>query len=163
VRALRSFGAALARSSGREVLVQGDAPKAALLSRFRAHGDAVLVGTMSFWEGVDVPGRALRLVVIDKLPFAVPSDPVVSARLAALEAAGQDPFLGYSVPSAAITLKQGAGRLIRTRADRGVVAVLDRRLITRSYGRSMLERLPMKTRTERLDEVRAWWQLSASG
>jgi ATP-dependent DNA helicase DinG len=162
VRALRAFGAALARSSGREVLVQGDAPKATLLSRFRAHGDAVLVGTMSFWEGVDVPGRALRLVVIDKLPFAVPSDPVVSARLAALEAGGQDPFLGYSVPSAAITLKQGAGRLIRTRADRGVVAVLDRRLITRSYGRSMLERLPMKTRTERLDEVRAWWQLSAS-
>jgi ATP-dependent DNA helicase DinG len=159
VRALRAFGARLARSSGREVLVQGEAPKAALLARFRAHGDAVLVGTMSFWEGVDVPGRALRLVVIDKLPFAVPTDPVVSARCAALEAAGLDPFAHYSVPSAAITLKQGAGRLIRTRADRGVVAVLDRRLVTRAYGKRMLDRLPMKIRTERLDDVRAWWAL----
>jgi ATP-dependent DNA helicase DinG len=103
-------------------------------------------------------GDALRLVVIDKLPFAVPTDPVVSARCAALEAAGLDPFSAYSVPAAAITLKQGAGRLIRTQKDRGIVAVLDRRLVTRGYGLRMLERLPMKTRTERLDEVRAWWE-----
>ncbi|MBL9028644.1 MAG: ATP-dependent DNA helicase [Myxococcales bacterium] len=158
VRALKAYGARLARTTGREVLVQGEAPKSALIARFRKHGDAVLVGTMSFWEGVDVAGHALRLVIIDKLPFAVPSDPVVSARCAALEASGQDPFLSYSVPSAAITLKQGAGRLIRTRKDVGVVAVLDRRVVTRRYGQLMLERLPMKRRTEHLGDVRAFWE-----
>lgn len=158
VRALRAYGARLSRTTGREVLVQGEAPKSALVARFREHGDAVLVGTMSFWEGVDVAGHALRLVILDKLPFAVPTDPVVSARCAALEAAGQDPFLSYSVPSAAITLKQGAGRLIRSRKDVGVVAVLDRRIVTRGYGRLMLDRLPMKRRTERIEDVRAFWE-----
>jgi ATP-dependent DNA helicase DinG len=159
VRALRVFGARLRQRTGLEVLVQGEAPKSSLVARFREHGHAVLVGTLSFWEGVDVAGQALRLVVIEKLPFAVPTDPVVSARCAALEAAGQDPFRAYSVPSAAITLKQGAGRLIRTRKDVGVVAVLDRRLVTRGYGRAMLERLPMKRRTERLSDVGAWWEV----
>ncbi len=156
-RAMRELGARLIRSTGRDVLVQGDAPKGALVARFREHGDAVLVGTMSFWEGVDVPGRALRAVVIDRLPFAAPTDPLTMARCATLEAAGLDPFASYSVPAAAITLKQGAGRLVRTQADRGVVAVLDRRLVTRGYGRKMLERLPMKRLTERLDDVRAFF------
>ena len=103
-------------------MVQGDAPKQ-MLSRFRAARSAVLVATMSFWEGVDVPRATPRLVVIDK-PFAVPSDPVVAARCRALEEEGQNPFLAYSVPEAAITLKQGFGRLIRTRTDRGIVAIL---------------------------------------
>src|SRR4029077_13791907 len=122
-----------------------------------ADGDAVLVATMSFWEGVDVPGEALRLVVIDKLPFAVPTDPVVAARCRALEEAGQNPFLAYSVPEAAITLKQGFGRLIRARTDRGVVAILDRRIRTRGYGAAMLSVLPPARRTDRLEDVSAFW------
>jgi ATP-dependent DNA helicase DinG len=118
----------------------------------------VLVATMSFWEGVDVPGDALRLVVIEKIPFAVPTDPLVAARCARIAEQGRDPFLGYSVPQAALTLKQGFGRLIRTRSDRGVVAVLDRRVRTRAYGKALLEGLPPATRASRVDEVRAFWE-----
>ena len=138
-------------------MVQGDAPKGALLSRFRSQNDAVLVATMSFWEGVDVPGDALRLVVIDKLPFAVPSDPIVAARAKAIEATGRSPFNEYFVPNAAITLKQGFGRLIRTQKDRGIVALLDRRLRTKSYGRILSSSLPPARRVDTLDEVRAAW------
>ncbi|NUQ75915.1 MAG: ATP-dependent DNA helicase [Polyangiaceae bacterium] len=138
-------------------LVQGSAPKTALLSRFRAHKDAVLVATMSFWEGVDVPGEALRLVIIEKIPFAVPTDPIVAARCAAIEREGGNPFVAYSVPQAAITLKQGFGRLIRTRSDRGIVAILDKRIKTRGYGRVLLSSLPPARRTEKIDEVRAFW------
>ncbi|EYF00832.1 ATP-dependent DNA helicase [Chondromyces apiculatus] len=157
-RSLAAFARGLSERLGEAPLVQGEAPKGALLRRFRAARDAVLVATMSFWEGVDVPGEALRLVVIEKLPFAVPSDPVVAARCAALEAQGRQPFLEYSVPQAAITLKQGFGRLIRTRTDRGVVAILDRRVRTRGYGRVLLDSLPPAPRTERLDDVRAFWK-----
>jgi ATP-dependent DNA helicase DinG len=156
-RALRAFAQALRRRLRVPPLVQGDAPKGALLGRFRAAGSAVLVATMSFWEGVDVPGEALRLVIIDKIPFAVPSDPIVAARCAAIEEGGENPFLAYSVPQAAITLKQGFGRLLRTRSDRGVVAVLDRRIVTRSYGRLLTESLPPVARTERLQDVSAFW------
>lgn len=156
-RAMRFFGSAIARLTGRDVMVQGDGPKVALLERFRAHGHAVLVATMSYWEGVDVPGDALRLVIMDKLPFAVPTDPLVVARCAALERDGIDPFLGYTVPEAAITLKQGIGRLLRTRRDRGIVAVFDHRLTSRRYGSKILERLPLQSRTEDLDEVRRFW------
>lgn len=139
------------------VMMQGDAPKTTLLERFRASGRAVLVATMSFWEGVDIAGQALRLVIIDKIPFAVPSDPVVMARCAALEQAGGKPFAEYQVPSAAITLKQGFGRLIRTRRDRGIVAVLDKRIVSRGYGKSMLRSLPPAARASTLDEVRSFW------
>jgi ATP-dependent DNA helicase DinG len=156
-RAMRAFAAALRGRTPRPPLLQGDAPKQMLLSRFRAEGDAVLVATMSFWEGVDVPGDALRLVVIDKLPFAVPTDPVVAARCRALEEEGKNPFLAYSVPEAAITLKQGFGRLIRTRTDRGIVAILDRRVRTRGYGSALLSVLPPAGRTEKMADVEAFW------
>ena len=156
-RAMRAFAAVLRGKTPRPPLLQGDAPKHLLLSRFRAEGHAVLVATMSFWEGVDVPGDALRLVVIDKLPFAVPSDPVVAARCRALEEEGRNPFLAYSVPEAAITLKQGFGRLIRTRTDRGIVAILDRRIRTRGYGASLLSVLPPARRTDKLADVEAFW------
>jgi ATP-dependent DNA helicase DinG len=141
----------------RKPMVQGEALKQVLLSRFRADGHGVLVATMSFWEGVDVSGDALRLVVIDKIPFAVPTDPVVASRCAALEQEGHNPFTRYQVPSAAITLKQGFGRLIRTQRDRGIVAVLDRRLVTRGYGRTLRAGLPAARRVENLQEVRAFW------
>lgn len=161
-RAMRTLGAALARATGRDVFVQGEAPKATLLDRFRAHGNALLVATLSYWEGVDVPGDALRLVMFDKLPFAVPTDALVSARCAALAHAGLDPFLSYTVPEAAITLKQGVGRLLRTRSDRGVAAVFDNRLVTRGYGQRILERLPIVRRTESMEDVIAFWaRLSA--
>jgi ATP-dependent DNA helicase DinG len=159
-RAMRAFAAALRGKTPHAPMVQGDAPKQMLLRRFRAARDAVLVATMSFWEGVDVPGDALRLVVIDKLPFAVPTDPVVAARCRALEDDGQNPFLAYSVPEAAITLKQGFGRLIRTRTDRGIVAILDRRIRTRGYGATLLAALPPARRTEKLTDVADFWTAS---
>jgi ATP-dependent DNA helicase DinG len=156
-RSMRAIAAALRGKTPLPPLVQGDAPKQMLLRRFRADRNAVLVATMSFWEGVDVPGEALRLVIIDRIPFAVPSDPVVAARSAALEAAGQNPFVAYSVPEAAITLKQGFGRLIRSRSDRGIVAILDRRIRTRGYGTTLLAGLPPARRTDRLADVEAFW------
>ena len=163
IRAMRALGAALRSRLARPPLVQGEAPKSALLARFKADGHAVLVATMSFWEGVDVPGEALRLVVIEKIPFAVPTDPIVVARCAAIEERGDNPFMSYSVPQAAITLKQGFGRLLRTRADRGIVAILDRRVRSRGYGRALLDSLPPATRAESLEEVRTFWARLESG
>jgi ATP-dependent DNA helicase DinG len=157
VRSMRAIALCLRGRTPRPPLLQGDAPKLTLLRRFRAEGDAVLVATMSFWEGVDVPGDALRLVVIDKIPFAVPTDPVVAARCAALEEAGENPFSAYSVPQAAITLKQGFGRLIRSRTDRGIVAILDRRIRTRGYGSTLRRSLPPAPCTERFEDVAAFW------
>jgi ATP-dependent DNA helicase DinG len=113
---------------------------------------------MSFWEGVDVPGRALRLVVIDKIPFAVPTEPVVAARSAKIAVEGGNAFAQYSVPAAAITLKQGFGRLIRKNTDAGIVALLDRRAMRRSYGRALLESLPPARRLRTVDAVRDFWQ-----
>jgi ATP-dependent DNA helicase DinG len=159
---LRSMNALHARLSrrlpGRRLFVQGAAPKAALISAFRAAGDAVLVATMSFWEGVDVPGRALRLVVLEKIPFLVPSDPVVQARSQELEKAGENPFMRLHVPAAAITLKQGFGRLIRTRDDAGIVALLDPRIHQKGYGTRLLAALPPAGRTSELADVRLFWQ-----
>ena len=142
---------------GRLVMVQGEAPRGALLDRFRADGHAVLFATMSFWEGVDVPGEALRLVVIDKLPFEVPSDPLVQARCERLTTQGGNAFMEYLVPSAALSLAQGFGRLIRTSRDRGVVALLDARVRTKGYGKVFLRSLPPARVCRSFEEVEAFW------
>jgi ATP-dependent DNA helicase DinG len=112
------------------------------------------MATASFWQGVDVPGSALGMVVIDRLPFDVPSDPVVEARVDRMRRAGENPFHGYQLPSAVIGLKQGVGRLIRTTRDRGILVVLDPRLQSRSYGQVFLDSLPPFTRTSDLEQVR---------
>jgi ATP-dependent DNA helicase DinG len=143
---------------GKRLLVQGTRPKAALTQAFRADGNAVLLATQSFWEGVDVPGRALRLVVLEKIPFSVPTDPVMVARSRELEAAGESPFMKLSVPAAAIALKQGFGRLIRTQRDVGIVALLDERVHRRGYGKLILGALPPAQRTNELEDVRGFWK-----
>lgn len=158
LRMMRELHAACAPHLHRVPLVQGMAPKSELLETFKAQGDGVLFASASFWEGVDVPGSALRLVVIDKLPFDVPSDPLVEARCKRMEERGENAFMGYLVPQAALSLKQGFGRLIRTQSDRGIVAVLDRRLSTKGYGRVFLKSLPDASRCYSLDEVRAFWE-----
>jgi ATP-dependent DNA helicase DinG len=142
-----------ARALDCPLLMQGDAPRHVLLERFRAHGNAVLLGSQSFWEGVDVRGDALSLVVIDRLPFQPPDDPVLVARMAHLKAQGKSPFMDYQLPRAAITLKQGAGRLIRSETDRGVLMIGDIRLNSKSYGRKLVEALPPMARTR--DQARA--------
>jgi ATP-dependent DNA helicase DinG len=135
------------------LLVQGEGAKSELLARFRALGNAVLLGSASFWEGVDVPGDALSVVVIDKLPFAPPDDPLLAARLAKLRADGGNPFFDRQVPEAAISLKQGAGRLIRTESDRGVLMICDPRLTDKPYGRRIWQSLPPMRRTRELADV----------
>jgi len=122
--------------------VQGEGSRARLLEAFTASGRGVLLGTASFWEGVDVPGRPLRGLVIQKLPFRVPTEPVTAARLEAVEAAGGNPFWSYMLPLAALRLKQGFGRLIRSRTDRGAILLLDDRILTRRYGRYLRDSLP---------------------
>jgi ATP-dependent DNA helicase DinG len=148
---------------GKRLMVQGQAPKAALVRQFRAEQDAVLTATMGFWEGVDVPGRALRLVVLEKIPFAVPTDPIILARSRSLEEAGKNPFVELSVPQAALSLKQGFGRLIRTESDVGIVALLDERVHRKGYGRRLLSALPPALRTSELDEVRRFWAERGDG
>jgi ATP-dependent DNA helicase DinG len=135
------------------LLVQGEAPRHLLLEEFRELGNAVLLGTSSFWEGVDVKGRALSLVVIDRLPFASPGDPVFKARLDALRRQGRDPFMEHQLPLAVIALKQGVGRLIRDETDTGVLMLCDPRLIRKGYGRVFMASLPPMQRTRDLDEV----------
>jgi len=135
------------------LLVQGERPKTVLLDEFRALGNAVLLATASFWEGVDVRGEALSLVVIAKLPFSSPGDPVMQARIDALRQTGGNPFMDYQLPQAVIALKQGVGRLIRDVNDRGVLMLADPRLLTRSYGRVFLDSLPSMTRTRSLRRV----------
>src|SRR5262249_1837841 len=141
------------------LLVQGERPRGALLEEFRKRVGSVLLATGSFWEGVGVVGEALQLVIIDKLAFAPPDDPLGAAALALLRGQGRDPFREHQIPRAALTLKQGFGRLIRHRADRGIVAVLDRRLVTRGYGRIFLRTLPDGCQMlSELADVQAWWQ-----
>ncbi len=139
------------------VLIQGEGGRDALLQRFKALDGGVLFATQSFWEGVDIPGEALSLVIIDKLPFQSPGDPLVDARLAALRRAGRNPFTADQVPRAGLALKQGLGRLIRHRSDRGIAAILDPRVLRAGYGAAILASLPSFSRTSDFDEVRAFW------
>ncbi len=150
-----------ARGWNTPLLVQGDASRTELLDRFRAFGNAILVGSQSFWEGVDVRGDALSLVVIDKLPFAPPDDPVLSARLDALTKKGLSPFVVHQLPQAVITLKQGAGRLIRAETDRGVLMICDTRLVDKPYGRRIWQSLPPFKRTREIDVVRKFFSEGA--
>jgi ATP-dependent DNA helicase DinG len=156
-RALRDGAEILFRKLGATlpypIFVQGDGPRDALLTKFRDAGNAVLLGTSSFWEGVDVKGTALSVVVIDKLPFAVPDDPVLKARLEAIQQRGGNPFFEEQVPQAVIALKQGVGRLIRDTEDFGVVVLCDPRLRTRGYGRIFLDSLPPMPRASSLDQA----------
>jgi ATP-dependent DNA helicase DinG len=143
LRSMREFHDAMKGSlQGRPLLLQGSAPKRALLSTFQSSERAVLVATMSFWEGVDVPGNALRLVILEKTPFSVPSDPLVEARARKIEESGGNPFRELFLPTAQMMLKQGFGRLIRTQRDRGVVALLDSRVLQKGYGQTLLGALP---------------------
>jgi ATP-dependent DNA helicase DinG len=155
-RMLPIMRAAIERDTSHAVLMQGEAPRTQLIEQFREHGHGVLVATMSFWQGVDVPGSALRLVIIDKLPFASPGDPVLAARLDYLRQHGQDPFHTYQVPQAALLLRQGFGRLIRRKSDRGLVAILDKRIVTRGYGKVFVKSLPACPRLDGLAEARAF-------
>ena len=158
-RALREAAEWLPTRCRFPLFVQGTLPRHALLEAFRASGDGVLLGAASFWEGVDVAGEALSLVVIDKLPFAAPDDPVLEARLDAIRRSGGNPFRDWQLPSAVIALKQGAGRLIRTHADRGVLMLCDPRLSAKSYGRVFLDSLPAFPRTRELAEVQEFFAL----
>jgi ATP-dependent DNA helicase DinG len=135
------------------LLLQGTAPRSVLLERFKNTDGAVLFATASFWQGVDVPGEQLSCVIVDRLPFAVPSDPIVAARVRALQEDGRNPFAEFQVPQAVLALKQGFGRLIRTKTDRGVLALLDTRLQRMPYGKIFLESLPRYGTTQELAEV----------
>lgn len=148
-RALRMIAERLRTQLRQPLFVQGEDDRARLVARFAQSGDGVLVGTQSFWEGVDVKGRALRLVIIDKLPFASPGDPVYDARLEALRRRGGNPFVDVQLPEAIMSLRQGAGRLIRDEADRGLLVLCDPRLKTKSYGRKVLAALPVMPRVDR--------------
>ncbi|HEY8354733.1 MAG TPA: ATP-dependent DNA helicase [Methylophilaceae bacterium] len=139
------------------LLMQGGSSRMELLERFRKLGNAVLVGSHSFWEGVDVRGEALSAVIIDKLPFAPPDDPVTAARIDKLNAEGRNAFMEYQLPYAVITLKQGAGRLIRDENDRGVLMICDPRLVDKAYGRRIWQSLPPFARTRRLEDVQAFF------
>jgi ATP-dependent DNA helicase DinG len=167
LRAVVRVAARLASTMARDgvdlpLLVQGAQPRRALLQEFRGRGNAILVGSVSFWEGIDVRGEALSLVVIDKLPFAPPDDPLIEARIRRLRSLGRNPFLEYQLPEAVTLLKQGVGRLIRDETDRGVLMILDERVLGKPYGRTVLASLPpfARTRDERL--AREFLSASAS-
>jgi ATP-dependent DNA helicase DinG len=143
------------------ILLHGAAPRKALLEEFRATPNAVLFGTSSFWQGVDVQGEALSCVIIDRLPFAVPSDPVIQARMKAIEEAGGKAFSDYQVPAAVLTLKQGFGRLIRSLEDRGVLVLLDPRIRTKRYGETFLNSLPPYRVTDTIKDVESFFEKDA--
>ncbi|HWD22494.1 MAG TPA: ATP-dependent DNA helicase [Burkholderiales bacterium] len=157
LRALRKAHELLAGRMPFPLLVQGTGSRSELLARFRALGNAVLLGSQSFWEGVDVRGEALSLVVIDKLPFAPPDDPVLAARIESMRGEGANPFTELQLPQAVLQLKQGAGRLIRGETDRGVLMLCDPRLVSRAYGRRILQSLPPMPLTRSREEVVAFF------
>jgi ATP-dependent DNA helicase DinG len=142
------------------LLLQGDQPRSALLDRFRKTPHAVLFATSSFWQGVDVQGQQLSAVIIDRLPFAVPTDPVVAARINQINEDGGNAFTDYQIPEAVIALKQGFGRLIRSVNDRGILCILDQRMVRMHYGRVFFESLPGYKRTQRLEDVKAFMRES---
>jgi len=144
------------------LLLQGEAPRRTLLRQFSQETDSVLFAVASFWEGVDIPGESLSLVIIDKLPFEVPSDPVIMARINRIKSLGGKPFFDYQVPRAILTLRQGAGRLMRTASDCGVIAILDTRLFTKGYGRQFLKSLPPSPVTRDLEEVATFFQVNGT-
>ncbi|HRQ58746.1 MAG TPA: ATP-dependent DNA helicase [Azoarcus taiwanensis] len=161
LRAMRQIHALLVeglleREAALPVLLQGEGSRSELLDRFRRLGNAVLVASQSFWEGVDVPGDALSLVIIDKLPFAPPDDPVLAARVEYLQKTGRNPFMHYQLPRTVINMKQGAGRLIRSEGDRGLLCICDPRMIDRPYGKIVWRSLPPMRRTRVEDEAVAW-------
>jgi len=168
LRSLQAVGARLrdvlaAEGSGIEVLIQGQGSKRQLMQRFLESPQAVLVGSQSFWEGIDVPGEALQCVVIDKLPFPPPNDPLVEARVRRLEGEGRNAFTDYFVAEAAISLKQGAGRLIRSETDRGLLVVCDPRMATMSYGRRLFAALPPMARLDSESAALDWLGVLAAG
>jgi ATP-dependent DNA helicase DinG len=140
------------------LLLQGEAPRTQLLERFRAEVDSVLFATKSFWQGVDVVGESLSCLIVHKLPFAFPGDPVLEARLEHLARQGADPFWEYQVPSAIITLRQGLGRLIRSGQDRGALCILDSRLLSKGYGRAFLQSLPPCPVTDAREDLRKFFE-----
>jgi ATP-dependent DNA helicase DinG len=154
-RMLPLFFRALA-PTGLRLYVQGDAPRHQLLEEFKRDGNAVLIATLSFWQGIDVPGAALRLVIIDKIPFSPPDDPLTAGCIELLRRQGRDPFRAYQVPRAALLLMQGFGRLIRRQTDRGLVAILDPRLTSRSYGGVLLRSLPGAPVVTEIDQAKAY-------
>ena len=160
--ALQSAAAQLADTLDYPLLVQGTAPRRELLERFRELGNAVLLGTGSFWEGVDVRGAALSCVIIDKLPFSSPGDPILQARIEALREQGINPFMAYQLPHAVISLKQGVGRLIRDHSDRGVLVLCDPRLRGKAYGRIFLKSLPNMPSTRNVDDVHEFFAANDS-
>ena len=139
------------------ILMQGEGSRSGILDKFRSTQNAVLFATSSFWQGVDVRGEALSCVIIDKLPFAVPSDPVIGARQRYIDNHGGNSFNSYSVPSAIITLKQGLGRLIRSATDRGVLSILDPRIVTKGYGQQFLHSLPPSRITRKIEDVESFF------
>jgi ATP-dependent DNA helicase DinG len=158
-RSLQYVAESLRGDFSHPLFVQGDAPRSQLLDRFRESQGGVLLGTSSFWEGVDIKGEALSCVIIEKLPFAAPNDPVLQARLELLRKLGSNPFMSYQVPQAAIALKQGVGRLLRDPLDRGVVVIADARLKTKPYGRVFLESLPPMPVTSDIADVRDFFKI----
>lgn len=157
-RALDHAASALAQKVDYPLFVQGEMPRSQLLDRFRLSGDGILLGTSSFWEGVDIRGEALSCVIIDKLPFAAPNDPVLQARLALIRERGGNPFGDHQIPQAVITLKQGIGRLIRDVHDRGVLMIADPRLLNRGYGKIFLNSLPDMPVTTEISDVKRFFE-----
>ncbi|HXH49444.1 MAG TPA: helicase C-terminal domain-containing protein, partial [Terriglobia bacterium] len=140
------------------MMLQGSAPRNALLDKFRSTPHAVLFATSSFWQGVDVQGQQLSAVIVDRLPFAVPTDPVVAARIRQINEEGGNAFVEYQIPEAVIALKQGFGRLIRSESDRGVLGILDHRIVKKQYGKIFFDSLPPYRRAGRLEEVSEFMQ-----
>jgi ATP-dependent DNA helicase DinG len=139
------------------LLKQGDLPRYVLLDVFKKNNDTILLGTTTFWQGVDVPGEHLECVMITKLPFTVPTDPVNSARIERIRQKGGNPFNSYQLPQAVMMFKQGFGRLIRTQTDRGIIAVLDGRILSRSYGKEFIKALPKCRRTDDIRDIKTFW------